>query len=73
MTPKQIAVLNTFKVLAIGIGGGFFVAALLSFFTLEEIGLGLAIILLISAMKLTYEMELSKAESLAKLNEISKK
>ena len=73
MTPKQIAVFNTLKVLAIGIGGGFFIAVLFSLFTLEQVGVGLAVLLLVAAIKLTYDMELTKAESLAKLNELSKK
>lgn len=73
MTPKQTAIFNTFAVLAIGAGGGLAVFALFSLFTLAEISIGIAAALLIAVIKLTYNMELSKAEALAKLNELSKK
>jgi uncharacterized membrane protein YgaE (UPF0421/DUF939 family) len=73
MTPKQTAVLNVVKIFAIGIGAGISIAFLTELFTLEQLGIGVSVALLAYMIKMVYDIELAKAETLAKLNEISKK
>ena len=68
MTPKQTAFRNTASVVASGILGGVLMSLLFTYFTVYQIGLGFCALVLAFAVKMIYDIELEKAESLKKLN-----
>ena len=68
MTPKQTALTNTLKLLGSGFAGGAVTVALLQFFTLTQIGIGLCTFVLVYMIKFVYDVELDKARTLEELN-----
>ena len=68
MTPKQIAVRNVAKMIAIAVIVGVGTGVLLNTVPLYILGIGAATIMLAFLIRMVYEMELDKAERLAKLN-----
>ena len=73
MTPKQTAAFNTFKFFASAILTGLAISVLLDLVPLQYIAVGVALGVLAFLIRTTYKMELDRLETLAKLNEISKK
>lgn len=68
MTPKQTALLNVARLIGIALLSGFAVNVAFTYFTVEQIGIGFSVGLLAYMIKIVYDIELLKAESLDKLN-----
>ena len=68
MTPKQIAVRNVATFFFSAIATGVLIALALDFFGLSMVGTAVAVALLCYLVKVVYDMEVEKAEILAKLN-----
>ncbi len=73
MTPKQTALVQVFKIIGLAAIIGSICGMLISLFSLQQVAWGLMILALLFLIKMVYDIELSKAENLAKLNEISQK
>jgi len=70
MTPKQTALLNVSKLLAIALVSGFAVNVALTYFTVAEIGIGFCVGMIAYLSKMIYELEVAKAEHLESLNKM---
>jgi hypothetical protein len=68
MTPKQTALRNTSIVVASGLATGALVSLAFAFLTTAQIGIAACAIILVFGIKMVYDTELSKAETLEKLN-----
>jgi hypothetical protein len=72
MTPKQTALLNVGKLLAIAFVVGFAVNVAITYFTIAQIGIGFCVGMLVYLCKMLYDLELAKAEHLEALNTLNK-
>jgi hypothetical protein len=72
MTPKQTALLNVSKLLALALVSGFAVNVALTYFTIAQIGIGFCVGMIAYLCKMLYELELAKAEHLDALNTLNK-
>jgi hypothetical protein len=72
MTPKQTALLNVGKLLAIALVVGFSVNVAITYFTIAQIGIGFCVGMLVYLCKMLYDLELAKAEHLEALNTLNK-
>ena len=70
MTPKQTALLNMGKLLAIALIVGFLVNVAFTYFTVAQIGIGFCTGMLIYMCKILYDLEVAKAEHLESLNKL---
>jgi hypothetical protein len=68
MTPKQTALLQVSKLLALAVVSGILVNAAFTYFTLTQIGIGFCIGMLAYMIKMYYDMALFEAERLEELN-----
>jgi hypothetical protein len=68
MTPKQIALRNTGLVVISGLTAGILINLAFTFLTVPQIGLACGLVVLGLGVKLVYDIELSKAETLEKFN-----
>lgn len=71
MTPKQIALYQVAKIISLSVIVGLSCGFLFSYFSFKEMAVGLTVFVLIFLIKLVYDIELSRAETLAKLNKTS--
>jgi flagellar biosynthesis protein FliP len=72
MTPKQTALLNMGKLLGIALVAGLGASMLIANFTVEQIGIGFCVGMIVYLCKMVYDIELSKAEHLEALNKLNK-
>jgi hypothetical protein len=72
MTPKQTALLNMGKLLGIALVAGFAVNVTFTYFTVEQIGIGFCVGMIVYLCKMVYDIELAKAEHLDALNKLNK-
>jgi fatty acid desaturase len=70
---KQKALLNVAKLVGVAVLAGSVTSVLLMAVPLPYIGIGVCVIVLLYLIHMLYELELSKAEHLATLNELNKK
>ena len=70
MTPKQTALIQTFKLFAIAILAGVLVNVAFTYFTVAQIGIAFALAVFAALVKMIYDVELSKAEHLEALNKM---
>jgi|LauGreDrversion4_2_1035121.scaffolds.fasta_scaffold1619167_2 hypothetical protein len=70
MTPKQTALLQVSKLLALAVVSGILVNAAFTYFTLTQIGIGFCIGMLAYMIKMYYDMALFEAERLEELNNL---
>ena len=68
MTPKQIALKNVTFFFFSAIVSGILLALAIDFFGLAFVGTALSFLMLVYLVKIVYDMEVDKAERLAKLN-----
>ena len=68
MTPKQIALKNVTFFFFSAIVSGILLALAIDFFGLAVIGTALSFVMLAYLVKIVYDMEVDRAESLEKLN-----
>ena len=73
MTPKQTALIQTLKLFAVALSIGMLTSLAFAYFTVSQIGIGFCIVMMAFLGKMVYDIELSKAEHLATLNELNKK
>lgn len=69
MTPKQTALRNVAFMLATALLAGLAIGSVFTYFTVTQIGIAFCALMFIWALKMLYDMELDKAERLAKLNQ----
>jgi hypothetical protein len=72
MTPKQTALLNMSKLLAIALVAGFCVNIVFIYFTVTQVGIGFCVGMIVYLCKMVYDIELSRAEHLEALNTLNK-
>ena len=72
MTPKQTALLNMSKLLGIDLVAGVGASMLIANFTVEQIGIGFCVGMIVYLCKMVYDVELAKAEHLDALNKLNK-
>ena len=70
MTPKQTALIQTFKLFSIAILAGVLINVAFAYFTLAQVGIAFALVVLALLIKFVYDLELSKAEHLDALNKM---
>ena len=68
MTPKQTALLEVFKVIALSVAMGVVVGLLLDTFGIAKVAVGFGVILVAFGCKLLYDIELNRARILKELN-----
>lgn len=68
MTPRQTALKNVVLFFVTAIGSGIALALAIDFFGLALVGTAFSFAMLIYLVKVVYDMEVDKAERLAKLN-----
>ena len=62
MTPKQTALLNVSKLLGLALVVGFATNVVFTYFTVEQIGIGFCLGMIVYLCKMVYDVELAKAE-----------
>ena len=72
MTPKQTALIQTFKLFSIAILAGVLIIVACAYFTIVQVGIAFALAVLAALVKFVYDLELSKAEHLDALNTLNK-
>ena len=70
MTPKQTALIQTFKLFAIAILAGVLINVAFVYFTVAQVGTAFALVVFAALVKMIYDVELSKAEHLESLNKM---
>ena len=70
MTPKQTALIQTFKLFALAILAGVLVNVAFTYFTVAQVGTAFALAIFAALVKMIYDVELSKAEHLDALNKM---
>ena len=68
MTPKQTALVQVAKLVAVYMVGGALLASAFAFFTVPQIGIAFSVLVLLGLIKLIYDLELTKAEQEAQKN-----
>ena len=68
MTPKQTAILSVARLIGTALLVGPLVNAAFTYFTIAQIGIGFCAGMLVYLIKMVYDIELAKAETLEKLN-----
>ena len=68
MTPRQTALKNVTIFFATSVGSGVALALAIDYFGLALVGTALSFVMLAYLVKVVYDMEVDKAERLAKLN-----
>jgi uncharacterized protein YacL len=66
MTPKQTALIRVSTVLLAGVMIAVLLNAVLTIFTFSQVGLAIAVAMLVYMIKVFYDFEVSKAENLDK-------
>ncbi len=72
MSPKQTALVKTSKFILTGLVTGFVIGVLFNLFHAAQVLAALAVLVIIYCIKYVYDMNLSEAETLDKLNKISR-
>ena len=72
MTPKQTALIQTLKLFGIAVAAGILINVAFAYFTLAQVGIAFALVVLAALVKFVYDLELSKAEHLDALNTLNK-
>jgi hypothetical protein len=70
MTPKQTALIQTFKLFAIAVLAGVLINVAFAYLTIAQVGIAFALVVLALLIKFVYDLELSKAEHLESLNKM---
>lgn len=70
MSPKQIALIQVAKLIALAIVAGVMVNAAFTYFTLAQIGIGWGVALLAFMIKMIYDLEVAKAEHIQGLEKL---
>jgi hypothetical protein len=70
MTPKQTALIQTFKLFSIAILAGVLINVAFAYLTVAQVGIGFALVVLAFLIKSVYDLELSKAQHLDALNKM---
>jgi fatty acid desaturase len=70
MTPKQTALVQTLKLFAIAIAAGVLINVAFAYFTVAQVGIAFALVVLATLGKMVYDIELSKAQHLESLNKM---
>lgn len=72
MSPKQTALVQTSKLILSGLVIGFVIGVLFNLFSAAQVLAVLAVLIVIYCTKIVYDINLSEAETLDKLNKISR-
>jgi hypothetical protein len=70
MTPKQTALIQTFKLFSIAVLAGVLINVAFAFLTVAQVGIAFALVVLALLIKFVYDLELSKAQHLESLNKM---
>jgi len=70
MTPKQTALVQTFKLFSIAVLAGVLINVAFAYLTVAQVGIAFALVVLALLIKFVYDLELSKAEHLESLNKM---
>ena len=70
MTPKQTALIQTFKLFSIAVLAGVLINVAFTYFTVAQVGTAFALAIFAALVKMIYDVELSKAEHLDALNKM---
>jgi Flp pilus assembly protein TadB len=70
MTPKQTALIQTFKLFAVAVFAGVVINVAFAYLTVAQVGIAFALVVLALLIKFVYDLELSKAEHLESLNKM---
>jgi protein-L-isoaspartate O-methyltransferase len=73
LSPKQTALIQTFKLFSIAVLAGVLINVAFAYFTIVQVGIGFALAVLAALVKFVYDLELSKAEHQETLKELNKK
>ena len=71
MSPKQTALIQVAKLIALAVISGFVVNTAFTYFTVTQIGIGFCVGLLAYMIKMYYDLALMQAQSLEELNKIN--
>ncbi len=69
MSPKQIAIRNVALILASSLAVGLATVLAISYLSLTWFAIGACVVMVCYGIKMMYEIELSKAKTLAQLND----
>ncbi len=72
MTPKQTALIQTLKLFGIALSAGILINVAFAYFTIMQVGIAFALVVLAVLIKFVYDLELSKAQHLEALNTLNK-
>jgi len=70
MTPKQTALVQTFKLFSIAVLAGVLINVAFAYLTVAQVGIAFALVVLSLLIKFVYDLELSKAQHLESLNKM---